>query len=199
MDKDERGFWILLYSVPGIGPIRFQNLLQLCGDARSAWHASDQQFVRAGLERRNIETIKRRRQSVTSEQALANLARLGITALTLEDANYPSTLRHVVDAPPVLFTRGAFTAQDEPAVALIGTRRATGYGRIVAQQFAAQLANAGVTVVSGLARGIDTFAHRSALDAGGRTIAVLGNGLDQIYPPENRNLAHRIVDESCGA
>jgi len=103
-------------------------------------------------------------------------------------------LKQVADPPPVLFLRGKLTPADGQSVALVGTRRATSYGQAVAQRLARDLAAAGVTVVSGLAKGVDTQAHRSALDAGGRTLAVLGNGLDQVYPPENAGLARQIVD-----
>jgi DNA processing protein len=108
-------------------------------------------------------------------------------------------LRQVADPPPVLFVRGRLETEDARAVALVGTRRATAYGRAVVERLARDLVAAGLTVVSGLAKGIDTFAHHGALAAGGRTIAVLGNGLDQVYPPENDGLARRIVESGRGA
>ena len=119
---------------------------------------------------------------------------LGLTTITLMDAEYPSNLRQVADPPPVLFVRGQLRPQDSHAIALVGTRRATAYGSAAAERLARDLAAAGVTVVSGLAKGVDTVAHRAVVEAGGRTIAVLGNGLDQVYPPENGGLARRIVD-----
>jgi DNA processing protein len=122
-----------------------------------------------------------------------------VRALPLTDPEYPTNLAHIADPPPVLFVRGELTDSDENAVALVGTRRATTYGRAVAERLAADLAYAGITVVSGLAKGIDTTAHAAAVSAGGRTLAVLGNGLDQIYPPQNAGLAQRIVDQQRGA
>src|SRR5262249_30658050 len=110
---------------------------------------------------------------------------------------YPPNLRQIADAPPVLFVRGSLRPEDANAVALVGTRRATAYGVAVAEKLAHDLASAGVTVVSGLAKGIDTVAHCATVDAGGRTLAVLGNGLDQVYPAANRDLARRVV--SSGA
>jgi DNA processing protein len=194
---DERAYWVLLSSASGIGPIRFQNLLQLCGDARSAWQAPEVTLAQAGLERRTIEAITRLRNTTTPEQALARLDHLGITAVTLQDVGYPENLRLVADPPPVLFARGTLIPDDQRAVALVGTRRASAYGMHVADQLATGLARANVTVVSGLAKGIDTAAHKAALRAGGRTIAVLGNGLDQVYPPENTNLARSITAQGA--
>jgi DNA processing protein len=196
---DDRAYWVLLCSVAGVGPIRFQKLLQVCGDARSAWRASDLNLATAGLERRTIDDIKRLRKTTTPEQMLERLHKLGITPVTLADADYPENLKPVADPPPVLFSRGAVLPCDGLAVALVGTRRATAYGRAVAERLATGLANQGVTVVSGLAKGIDTVAHTAAVRAGGRTIAVLGNGLDQVYPPENAALAARIVTSRQGA
>lgn len=194
---DERAYWVLLSSASGIGPIRFQNLLQLCGDAESAWRAPEVTLAQAGLERRTIEAIARQRKTTTPEQALARLDHLGITAVTLQDAGYPENLRLVADPPPVLFVRGTLISRDQHSVALVGTRRASPYGIHVADRLATGLAGADVTVVSGLAKGIDTAAHKAALRAGGRTIAVCGSGLDQVYPPENTNLARDITTQGA--
>jgi len=189
----ERDYWVALCTVAGIGPIRFQRLLELCGDAQSAWNASGFELTRAGLERRSIEALLRLRNRASPEAIRARLQQLDIDTLTLQDAHYPGNLREIADPPPVLFVRGSLTDQDTLAVALVGTRRATAYGIAVAERLAAELACAGVTVVSGLARGVDTAAHKAAVDAAGRTLAVLGNGLDQVYPSSNRQLAQRIT------
>ena len=196
---DERACWILLNTAAGIGPIRFQRLLDVCGDACAAWQATDLELAAAGLERRTMSAIKRLRQRTRPEAVLEQLKRMCITPLTLLDPGYPENLRQVADPPPVLFTRGELRPADAYAVALVGTRRATGYGRAVAERLAGDLAAAGVTIVSGLARGIDTFAHHAAVAVGGRTLAVLGNGLDQVYPPSNAGLAGKIVDAHAGA
>jgi DNA processing protein len=196
---DERAYWILLSTAAGIGPIRFQRLLEVCGSAEAAWHAADLALAQAGLERRTISVLKRLRQTTTPEQALRDLETAGITPVTLLEATYPENLRQVADPPPVLFTRGTLTPDDANAVALVGTRRATAYGRAVAERLAHDLAAAGVTIVSGLARGVDTAAHHAAIRAGGRTLAVLGNGLDQVYPAENAGLATSIITSQQGA
>jgi DNA processing protein len=197
--EDERAYWVLLSMAAGIGPVRFQRLIEICGGARGAWLASDLELATAGLERRTADSLRRLRHKTSPAAASARLRKLGIDALTLLDDEYPSNLRQVADPPPVLFVRGRLIVSDARAVALVGTRRATGYGYAVAERLAGDLAGAGVTVVSGLAKGIDTAAHRAALEAGGRTIAVLGNGLDQVYPPENSGLARQIVERDSGA
>jgi DNA processing protein len=198
-DADDRPYWILLSTISGIGPTRFTRLLELCGSARAAWHAPGHRLRAAGLERRSIDSLQRLRTTLTQHELRAQLQRQQIDALTLLDDAYPAALRDIADPPPVLFVRGRFSDADRLAVALVGTRRATPYGRAVAEQLAAELAMAGITIVSGLARGIDTTAHRAALAAGGRTIAVLANGLDQVYPAENGLLARRIADPDAGA
>jgi DNA processing protein len=197
---DERAYWVALNTAAGIGPIRFQRLLAVCGSAEAAYTATDLELATVGLERRTLTSLRQLRQRTTPAAILSHLAQLGITPLTLLDADYPANLRQVADPPPVLFTRGSldFTA-DRAAVALVGTRRATSYGQAVAHRLSRDLARAGVTVVSGLAKGIDTIVHHAAVQAGGRTIAVLGNGLDQVYPAANVGLARKIVDARAGA
>jgi DNA processing protein len=197
--EDERAYWVVLSMATGIGPVRFQRLLEICGGARRAWQATDLELAAAGLERRTADSLRQLRAQTKVERVLARLKDLGIRALTLLDDDYPSLLRQVADPPPVLFVRGRLGPDDGLAIAMVGTRRATSYGQSVAQRLARDLVAAGVTIVSGLARGIDTCAHHAALDAGGRTVAVLGNGLDQVYPPANAGLASRIVDSDRGA
>jgi DNA processing protein len=196
---DERAYWVVVNTAAGIGPIRFHRLLELCGNARGAWEASDLELAAAGLDRRTIASLRRLRQRTSPQAVLDHLAQVKIQTLTLLDDAYPTNLRQVADPPPVLFVRGQLTPIDDQAVALVGTRRATAYGRTVTERLAGELARAGITVVSGLAKGIDTAAHQAALQAGGRTIAVLANGLDQVYPPENAALARRIIDTHAGA
>jgi DNA processing protein len=193
----EQAYWVLLSMATGIGPARFQRLLEVCGSAEAAWHASDLEMAAAGLERRTADALRRLQTTETPESALARLDGLGIEALTLPDPRYPHQLRQINDPPPVLFVRGGLPPPEQPAVALVGTRRSTPYGRTVADRLARDLAQAGVTVVSGLARGVDTAAHQACLEAGGWTIGVLGNGLDQVYPAENAGLARRLVTQGA--
>jgi DNA processing protein len=197
--EEERSYWALLNTVTGIGPARFKRLLEVCGSARNAWHATDYQLQTAGVDPRVARTFRVQRGKETPASVRQTLNRLGLNLLTLLDADYPEALRQVSDPPHVLYVKGALDERDHYRVALVGTRRATSYGRSVAERLAGDLASAGVTIVSGLAKGIDAYAHRAALEAGGRTIAVLGNGLDQVYPAENTALARRIVEQDAGA
>lgn len=197
--QDHTAYWVALSRVPGIGPARFRRLLDFFGDVERAWRATYADLQAAGLDHRTSLALAELRRTSDPLTMLAKIDLAGAAVLTWESETYPERLREVDDAPPVLYTLGSIEPQDSWSVAVVGTRRATGYGRAVTAQLSAELAEAGVTVISGLARGIDTIAHQSALDAGGRTIAVLGSGVDIMYPPENRVLARRIVDEGRGA
>jgi len=128
---------------------------------------------------------------------MEKLEKLDAKVLTVHDEEYPARLREIHDYPPLLYVRGKILPQDEFAVAVIGTRKATAYGRQVTEEITGDLARSSITIVSGLARGIDSIAHRSALEAGGRTIAIFGSGIDVIYPYENRELAKRIMENGA--
>ncbi len=186
-------YWLGFNCVRGIGPARLRALIDYFGDLQPAWHGTVEDLRDAGLDRRSIQNLLTARQQVDLDRLLQQLEHSGAQALTWQDDAYPAQLRTVYDPPPVLFVRGTLTTVDRWAVALVGTRKPTAYGREVARQLASELARHAVTVVSGLARGIDAEVHRAALDAGGRTIAVLGSGVDVIYPYEHRRLAADIV------
>ncbi len=194
---DQKAFWVGLSLVPGIGPARFRRLVESLGSPRAAWSARPGHLAEAGLDRRTIESLVATRNRVDLEKEMAKLDRLGVRLLTVDDEGYPRQLGTIADPPPILYLQGELLPEDDLCVAIVGTRRATAYGRQAAERFAQGLAENGVTVTSGLARGIDTFAHRAALDAGGRTLAVLGSGLDIIYPSENRKLAGEVAERGA--
>jgi DNA processing protein len=187
-------YWVGFNLVPGIGPIRFKTLLAHCGDAERAWHASATELQAAGLDRRSLQNFLKTRAGVSLEKEMEKIARAGVRLLTWDDPAYPPHLCHIYDPPFLLYVKGELLEADEWAVAMVGTRRASVYGKEVTKQLAGDLARNQVTVVSGLASGIDTEAHRAALEAGGRTIAVLGNGIDIIYPQQNAALSKRVVE-----
>ncbi|MCS7060377.1 MAG: DNA-processing protein DprA [Anaerolineae bacterium] len=193
----DKPFYLAFNRVKGIGPARLRLLLSHFGSLADAWQASPLQLAGAGLDQKSIDALVSTRQSIAPAREQDMLERTGIRALTWVDPDYPRLLRPLDDAPPVLYLRGALVDADEWAVAIVGTRRATVYGQAVAEMLAAELARNHVTVVSGMARGIDAVAHHAALDAGGRTIAVLGCGVDVVYPPEHRKLAQRIIEHGA--
>jgi DNA processing protein len=186
-------YWIGFNLVKGIGAVRFRNLLDTFGDAESAWNASAEALRGAGLSSKLVENLCQMRAQVDLEQVWERIQAHNIRVLTWEDEEYPRRLKEIEQPPPVLYLRGDLTLEDEWAVAIVGTRRITAYGRQVAEEVSATLASNGVTLVSGLARGVDAVAHQAALHAGGRTLAVLGSGVDRIYPPENQRLAEQII------
>lgn len=177
-----------LGMLPGIGPRTILRWLERAGSAAAAWRMLP--ALVAG-HAHAAEVIAAQR-ALAPEAIVARARARGMTVLALGAPHYPARLRAIADPPPALFVCGR-VVDDEPAVAVVGARRATPYGRTAAARLAADLASAGVCIVSGLARGIDATAHQAALDAGGRTIAVLGSGLDVVYPREHRRLAAAIA------
>lgn len=183
--------------VKGIGAARIRTLLDVFGDVQTAWQASAPDLRSAGLSQRIVDNILQVRAEVDLNKAWERLEHQGIAVLTWDDPQYPRRLAEIEQPPPVLYLRGEIQDIDEWAVAIVGTRNPTAYGRQVAVEFASTLAHSGVTVVSGLARGIDAAAHQACLEAGGRTLAVLGSGVDMIYPPEHRQLAGKIISHGA--
>jgi len=190
-------YWLGFNKVPGIGAKRLRALLDTCGSVEAAWHASEAQLYEAGLDRRSLQSLLDARKTLDLDQEVQRLRQTQIEVLTWDDPTYPARLQQLDSPPPVLFLRGELLPEDDWAVAVVGTRRSTVYGREVTHRLTADLVAAGVAIVSGLARGIDAVAHNTALEVGGRTLAVLGNGLDTIYPPEHRDLARKIVAQGA--
>jgi len=183
--------------IKGIGAARLRLLLEYFGSAENAWNASTAELKAAGLSAKLAEKVSEARKTLDLDRLLALMEKKGIRALTWEDETYPSRLKNITQPPPVLYLRGTLAEEDEWAVAIVGTRRVTAYGRQVSEETAAFLAQNGVTIVSGLARGVDALAHKAALQNGGRTLAVLGSGVDVIYPPEHRAWAEKILENGA--
>lgn len=194
--QDKR-YWIGFTLIKGIGAVRLQALINHFGDLESAWKAAPEQLAKAGLGMKLVERIVQARRGADLDRIVEDIDRQGIQALTWEDEAYPSRLKEIEQPPPVLYIRGEFLPEDVFAVAIVGTRRVTAYGRQVTEELAGYLGASGLTVVSGLARGVDALAHSSSLQAGGRTLAVLGSGVDRIYPPEHRLLAEKIRERGA--
>jgi DNA processing protein len=196
----ESGYWIAFNRVSGIGPVNFRLLLNYFqNDLAAAWRADSKELARAGMHQKTIDKLLAERTRIEPARELALLQKEEIALLTWFDPAYPPLLREIEAAPPVLYLRGNLTDADQFALAIVGTRNASSYGQQVTELLASELARGQVTVVSGLALGIDTIAHNAALEAGGRTIAVLPCGLNNVYPARNRLLARRIVETGQGA
>ncbi len=198
--NDSKVYWIAFNRVPGIGPARVRILLDYFGEnLQTAWEAPPHELARAGLDRRSLESLLTTRSTLSLERELALLEQYHVTVLTWQDDNYPRNLREIANAPPVLYIRGEMILEDEWAVGIVGTRKISAYGRQATEKIAQELVEAGLTIVSGLALGVDRVAHQAAMEAGGRTIAVLANGVEQPYPQTNRKLAEQIVEKGQGA
>ena len=195
---DPKAYWVGFNYVKGIGAVRLKALLDAFdGDLQAAWTAPTEALRRTGLSPRLVENIVKIRGEINLEKIWQRTASAGIKVMTWSDESYPRLLREIYQPPPVIYIRGELLPEDETAVAVVGTRRITAYGRQITEELAGTLARNQVTVVSGLARGTDATAHQAALRAGGRTIAVLGSGVDRIYPPEHRQLAEEIAESGA--
>ncbi len=189
---------VRLALISGVGPRHRQDLLARFGSPAAVLAADTHQLQSVnGIGPKIAARIAAAHQEIDAEAELTLSAEHGIDVLTEADDAYPRPLRQIHDPPGVLFRRGTFLAQDELAIAIVGTRHATRYGLMQAERLAGSLARVGFTIVSGLARGIDAAAHRGALDAGGRTLAVLGSGLLNIYPTEHESLAGDVAANGC--
>ncbi len=194
---DPKAYWVGFNLVKGIGAVRLQALIQYFGNLDIAWQASESELLSAGLSQRIIEVFLTTRSKIDPIQTYEDILKKEIKVLTWEDADYPDKLMNIDQPPPVIYIRGSIKPEDRWAVAIVGTRRVTSYGRQVTEQVSTYLARNGLTVVSGLARGVDGVAHQTTLANNGRTIAVLGSGIDQIYPPEHRQLAEKIIENGA--
>jgi DNA processing protein len=194
---EEAGYWLAFSYVRGIGAVRFRKLLSFFGDLSRAWQAGSAELLAAGLSEKIVSEFIEKRKNLDPLELPGQLKAKGISFLTWQDDSYPRYLKEIAQPPPVLFFKGSITAEDDLAVAIVGTRNVTAYGKQITRDTAEYLAHNGVTVVSGLARGVDGLAHHAAIEAGGRTIAVLGSGVDIIYPPEHRRLAEQIMEHGA--
>ncbi len=189
----EIAYWVATSAIPGVGTQTFNYIFKNFKRLQKFWEASTVEINKLKVDSKTREKILEFRASVDPKVYLSKVYEAGIKVVLSVDRNYPANLRQIQDCPPVLYFKGNLLPEDDLALAVVGARGATVYGRQVTEKLVFDLSNHRLTIVSGLAKGIDSIAHRAALDAGGRTIAVLGSGLDSIYPPENRRLAEEIV------
>jgi len=197
MNKKDTKYWVGFSFIPSIGRVRLNQLESYFGNLEDAWKAPAGELKRARLDNNVVQAITSWRPKVSLEEEMEKLERYGVKVLTWHDGTYPSRLKEIYDYPPILYVRGEIRPEDEWCLAVVGTRRATVYGRQITEEIVTDLARSKITITSGLAKGIDTVAHRSALDAGGRSIAVFACGLDMVYPSENTDLARRTMQQGA--
>lgn len=198
---------LTLSTIPRIGPSRLRTLVSHFKSPSAVLQASTRELIALeGFDKKLALNIVRHRDGhgiplgeKFADEQLSMLNRVDGCIVTYWDREYPELLKKIYDPPPFLFVRGSFNAVDRFAIALVGTRSPSDYGRLIAEKLTAGLVSIGITIVSGLARGIDTTAHTTTLKTGGRTLAVIGSGIDIIYPPENRRLVDRIIENGAMA
>src|SRR3982751_376828 len=187
--------WIALNMTPGVGPRVATRLLERFGSAGAVFHARRTELESLRVKPETIESIIKREFEEKAEGELERVKKLGGDILILDDGSYPNLLREIADPPITLYVRGDWQAcLEQPCVAVIGSRQCSTYGENASEMLSRDLAARGITIVSGLARGIDSAAHKGALQGKGRTVAVLGTGIDGVYPKENTRLVREILD-----
>ena len=190
-------YWVALGRVRLLGTARFRRLEAFFGEAKNIWQGSLSELKAAGMEDRVAKQIIAARDKVSPDDEMAKLASSGVKAVNWHHPDYPSRLKEIHDPPPVDYYKGKLLASDERSVAVVGTRSPTTYGREVTANLTADLARNGITIVSGLALGLDGISHSAALDTGERTLAVVANGLDIVYPKEHASLSQRISERGA--
>ncbi|MCG0274602.1 MAG: DNA-processing protein DprA [Thermosediminibacteraceae bacterium] len=189
---------VALNMIPYLGPVRIRGLLNCFKTYHDFMNATRNTFLEVpGINQKICNVILESRKKVNPFEEIKKAAELGAKIITFEDKEYPRLLIEIYDPPPVLYALGEVSVLNQESIAIVGTRKPTSYGRKIAEQMAEELAEFNINVVSGLARGIDSYAHRGALKAGGPTTAVLGCGIDIVYPPENYEIMKEIIKAGC--
>lgn len=195
--ENRKQSWIALNMIPALGRIRCHRLIQKFGAPENVLSASAKDLEGEGISSRLVEEIVQARSELNMDRELSLIEKYQVKVITLEDEDYPFNLRNTANSAPVIYVRGKLVLRDRLALAVVGSRRATPYGKMIAETLSRELAEYGFTIVSGLARGIDTMAHRGALAGKGQTVAVLGCGVDRVYPLENGQLRDEIIREGA--
>src|SRR6266480_1506565 len=186
--------WVALNMTPGIGPRAAAKLLERFGSAEAVYRATRAELEKVRLLPEAVDSIIARDLHEKAAAEIENVRKLGGDVLVLDDGVYPSLLREIYDPPITLYVKGAWSeCLDQPCVAIVGSRKSSTYGQNAASMLARDLAQRGVTIVSGFARGIDAAAHRGAIEGGGRTVAVIGTGIDEVYPRDHKKLADEVL------
>ncbi|MDI6783195.1 MAG: DNA-processing protein DprA [bacterium] len=196
--REDIRFWLILRAIVEIGDIRFRYLIDRFGSPEAVLRASLSALSEVkGIDRKIAQGIIEQKRTLDPEKEIAVAKQHNVDIVTYLDPEYPSNLKTIFDYPSILYIQGKLVPEDAQAIAIIGSRRATTYGALTARKLAQDLVCAGVTVVSGFARGIDTEAHLGAIESHGRNIAVLGSGIDICYPRENKGLRDKIIQSGA--
>lgn len=195
MADEEKKCWLGFSAFPGIGPLRFKLLYGYFGSAQKAWHADVKMLLKIGLGEKLTQKFDHFRKTFLLDDYIKDIKKKDIKVVTVKDKEYPGLLSQISDAPYLIYVRGDLSVLTEvqPHIGVVGTRKITSYGEIATRQITAGLVTAGMTIVSGMAYGVDTVAHQSAIDNNGKTVAVLGCGVDKIHPKVNTTLYWQIV------
>lgn len=198
MNKDTK-YWNAFNQNLKVGPVRFQKLYNYFENLSDAWHASGQELNESGLEKNVIDYITVKRKEIDPDIEMEKLLKENIKVITIKDESYPKILKEIYNPPALLYVRGQITPSDDLALGVVGTRKVSDYGKIVTPDIINDLSNNNITIISGLALGVDAMAHFYALKNSGRTIAVLGSGIDEksIYPYANKILAQKIIENGA--
>jgi len=189
-------YWVALSTNLNIGARTFQKLNSKFESMEEVWKADKEKFIDYGYDQKIIHNVFLARANADPDEEMRKLIRFNVKAMTVKDKTYPNILKEIADPPALLYIKGEFYPEDELSIAVVGSRKYSPYGEQATEKIVSPLAQAGLTIVSGLALGVDSIAHRTTLNNNGRTIAVLGNGLDTVYPETNRYLAKKILDNN---
>lgn len=191
---EDKKYWMWLSSIPGVGSRRFIALIDYFKEPENIFNSSEEELIKCGLVPLNVvKQITTNRDIKKVDKYLNKVQEKNIKVYTIFDDNYPENLKNIYDPPPIIYVKGDLIKNDNHSIAIVGSRKATDYGMKAAQRISSELAALGITIVSGMALGIDTHAHRGAINGGGRTIAVFACGLNHVYPPSGLDLAMEII------
>ena len=194
MSKNHLKHWLAFNQITAIGPIRWQRLLDYFSNLEHAWQAGNMELIKAGLEPKIVDELMKKRPQINPDFELEKVEKLKINLLTILDDNYPKLLKEIYAPPPLLYYFGNLDLNNDFPLAVVGSRKISSYGKQVTQQLVNGLTTSGLTIISGLALGVDACAHQAAIESSGKTIAVLGSGLNQIYPASNHQIAQKITN-----
>ncbi|MAF14245.1 MAG: DNA-protecting protein DprA [Parcubacteria group bacterium] len=193
LPKNELKYWLAFSQITSVGPVRWQRLLDYFGDLKTAWKASNNDLLKAKIDQKTIDEFLEQRNKIDPNLEFTKVEKNKVKIITILDQGYPKLLKEIYSPPPLLYYRGNLNLNNDFTLAVVGSRKITSYGRLVTERIVRQLAQAGLTIISGLALGVDVCAHQATVDCGGKTVAVLGSGIDQIYPATNRRVAEKII------